>query len=160
MENRRFLISARWDPEGFEPYTRFFELGLQHPALAQPIDVFFHDGVLCSVTHWLGEGLLLDEGAPLPLDRLMNIAQRTTGIIAFLHAKGVQLEDLSLSNFLVRDDDEVLLFDPNVFQVQNQPIVARQRNSELQHLGKLLRRFTPVFHSKIKDFFSSFKYII
>lgn len=155
MENRRFLISARWDPEGFEPYTRFFELGLRHPALVQPIDVFFHDGVLCSVTHWLGEGLLLDEGAPLPLDRLMNIAQRTTGIIAFLHAKGVQLEDLSLANFLVRDDDEVLLFDPNVLHVQSQSIASAQRHLELRHLGKLLRRFTPVFHAKIKEFFSS-----
>ena len=153
MENRRFLISVRWNPDGFEPYTRYFELGLTHPGLAQPIDVFYQEGVLCSVTHWLGEGLLLDEGAPLPLERIMNIAQRTTGVIAFLHAKGVKLDDLRLANFLVQDDQEIQIFDPEIGSVQDGPIANPDRHGEMTFLGEILRRFTPVNAMGYQNFF-------
>jgi protein phosphatase len=153
MENRRFLVSARWDADGFEPYTRFFERELSHPGLAWPIDVFFQEGVLCSVTHWLGEGLLLDEGAPLPVSRVMDIAQRTTGIIAFLHHKGISLDGLKLSNFLVYDDQEIVLFDLDVAVVQNSPIDPSNRHVELASFGEILRRFTPVTETSLQSFF-------
>jgi hypothetical protein len=47
LSPRRFLVSVRWDRDAYESYSRFFEQHYDHPGLVPPIDVFFHNGVLC-----------------------------------------------------------------------------------------------------------------
>ena len=151
MENRRFLVSTRWNTDSFEPFSRFFEKKLEHPGLEQPVDVFYQDNVLCSVTNWNGEGLLLDEGSPLPLERVMNIAQRATGTLAFLQTNGIRLETLRAANFLIRDNEEILLFDLEVASNQQG---YKDRRDELKCLGEILRRFTPPTAEPIQHFFT------
>lgn len=150
---RRFLISVRWDPEGYEPYSRFFEKHLEHPALVAPVDMFFQNGVLCSVTPWTGEGLLIDEGAPLASDRVVTMSTRLIGLSAFLQHNGVRLRHFAPSHFLVRDGHEVLLFDPEVLEVGDEPVAEASRGGELPSLAELLRRYTPVEESVLYEFF-------
>ena len=150
---RRFLISVRWDPTGYEAYSRFFEKHLEHPALVAPMDMFFQNGVLCSVTPWTGEGLLVDEGAPLAPDRVVTMATRLLGLTAFLHEQGVRLQSYAYAHFLVRDGQEVLLFDPEVMSVDEGPVPEASRQGELPSLSELVRRFTPVEEDTLYEFF-------
>lgn len=150
---RRFLISVRWDTTGYEPYAAFFDKQLEHPGLVPPVDLFFQDGVLCSVTPWGGEGLMLDEGSPLALESVLGLAQRATGMLAFMQANGVRLSTLTRANFLVRRDGQFLLFDPEVAQVYDSPVPEAHRSIEVAHLGAILRRYTPVTCVELHDFF-------
>lgn len=153
LSPRRFLISVRWETSGYEPYAAFFDKQLEHPGLVSPVDLFFQDGVLCSVTPWSGEGLMLDEGSPLSTQAILELSQRATGMLAFLQANGIRLAHLSRANFLVRRDGQFLLFDPEVAQVYDGPVPDAHRSIEIAHLGAILRRYTPVKSSENHDFF-------
>src|SRR5262245_14113767 len=67
--DRRFLVSSRWADERFDAYEAYWRLGLQHPGLAAPVAVLRQDGQLYSVVPYNGEGLMLDEAAPLSNQR-------------------------------------------------------------------------------------------
>ena len=112
FQDRRFLISARWVPERFEAYERYFRKRITHPGIARPIDVFSLDGVLFSVTAYGGEGLMVDEAAPLRNARLLHLGQRIVGTLAYLHAHGVRLMGLNRANLLVSPDNSVQLYEP------------------------------------------------
>lgn len=152
---RRFLVSVRWDRDGFEPYARFFEKHFDHPGMIAPVDMFFQDGVLCSVTPWNGESLMIDEGSPLQVKRVLDMAQRAAGMLAFLHVSGISLGALTRANFLVRNGREFLLFDPDVAMVYDTPVPEPYRGREISQLGGILRRYTPVHASQLIDFFTS-----
>ena len=62
LATRRFIVSARWDEELFEPYTDMQAKSLSHPGLVETIDIIKMDNVLCSVSHWNNETLMVDEG--------------------------------------------------------------------------------------------------
>ena len=153
LATRRFLISVRWDTEGFTPFARFFEKQLSHPGMLSTVDMFFQDGVLCAVTPWSGEALMVDEGAPLSLRKVLDLGQRTAGVLAFLRYNGVILSRLSRANFLVRNGEEYILFDPDVSEVLDQPVSEDRHPEELAWLGALLRRYTPVTAVDLHDFF-------
>jgi len=152
---RRFLVSVRWDREGFEPYARFFEKHFDHPGIIAPVDMFFQDGVLCSVTPWSGESLMIDEGSPLLIKRVLDMAQRAAGMLAFLHVQGISLGSLTRANFLVRNSREFLLFDPDVASVYDAPVPEINRKVEIAQLGGILRRYTPVHATRLMNFFVS-----
>lgn len=152
---RRFLVSVRWDREGFEPYARFFEKHFDHPGIIAPVDMFFQDGVLCSVTPWSGESLMIDEGSPLLIKRVLDMAQRAAGMLAFLHVQGISLGSLTRANFLVRNSREFLLFDPDVASVYDTPVPEPNRKLEISQLGGILRRYTPVHATRLMNFFVS-----
>ena len=153
LSPRRFLVSVRWDRDAYDAYSRFFEQHYDHPGLVPPIDMFLHNGVLCSVTLWGGESLMIDEGAPLPMERVLDMAQRATGMLAFLHSHGVSLSTLNQANFLVRNGSEFLLFDPDVADVVDGPVQNGAALAGVQKLGAILRRFTPVTARELQDFF-------
>ncbi|MCK6502303.1 Stp1/IreP family PP2C-type Ser/Thr phosphatase [Myxococcota bacterium] len=155
LSPRRFLISVRWETSGYEPFAAFFDKQLDHPGLVSPVDLFFQDGVLCSVTPWGGEGLMLDEGSPLGMAQVLELAQRATGMLAFLQSNGVRLATLTRANFLVRRDGQFLLFDPEVAQVYEGPVPEAHRSIEVAHLGAILRRYTPATAVEVHDFFLS-----
>ncbi len=155
MSPQRFLLSVRWDQELFEPFRLFFEKGLQHPSIAAPVDMFFHDGVLCTVTRWAGEGILLDEGSPMELSRVLHMTQRVTGTLAFLQNSGISLSRVTPANFLIREDDTLLLFDPDILQVHDDVVPFTGRGPEVQELAGLMRRYTPIRSPEIADFFAA-----
>ena len=151
---RRFLVSVRWDRDGFGPFVDYFEKRIEHPGFASPVDMFFQGPVLCTVTPWDGEGLLLDEGAPLTPEQVLDMAQRATGMLAYLHAQGVRLARLMRANFLVSDGERFMLFDPDIAEVCPGPVPEPLRGAELRWLGDLLRRFTPLSAVALQDFFA------
>ena len=160
LSPRRFLVAVRWDAAGFKPFADFFERRIEHPAFAAPVDMFFQDGVLCTVTPWNGEGVLVDEASPLSVERCLDIGQRMTGLLAYLHRQGVSLQRLNLAHFLVRavgDEVEYLLFDPDVARVHDGPVPEGMRGREIAWLGAMLRRLVPVGANELREFFNKCK---
>ncbi len=152
---RRFLVAVRWDRSGFDAFSRYFERRIEHPGFAPLVDMFFQGPVLCTVTPWTGEGLLLDEGSPLPFEQVVDMAQRATGMLAYLHAQGVRLSRLTRANFLVRDGNRYLLFDPEIAQVHEGPVPEDERGEEVRWLAEILRRYTPISAVALHDFFAA-----
>ncbi len=150
--DRRFLVSARWDAEAFESYWRFFALGLEHPGIASPLEVIEQEGQLYSVVPYAGEGLMLDEAAPLSNQRILDVAQRVTGTVAFLQRHGVRLSGLSRANLLVQPDHAVRLFDLDVEAVNGSPVEGEDRGRELRFLGDLLRTYCDIEAGTLEKF--------
>ena len=151
----QFLMSVRWDPTGFDAYLQFFEKRFTHPGLLHPDDVFVHGAVLCSLVRYRGESLMLDEASPYSPREVLHMGQRFAGLLAFLHHNGVRLCELTQANVLIRrDENRLLLFDPNVQQVLDSSVPEAERNHELAALGEMLRRFTPVNCNRLRDFFT------
>jgi len=155
LRDRRFLVSARWISDRFDAYEAFYGLGLKHPGLASPVEVLRQDGQLYSVVPYSGEGLMLDEASPLSNQRILDVAQRVTGTLAFLHHHGVRLAELTRANLLIQPDNTVRLFDLEIDAVQDQPVTNSHRGNELKHLGELLRRYCDVEASALADFLAS-----
>lgn len=151
MDTRTFLVSVRWDRDGFQAYADYFEKGIDHPGFAAPVDMFFQDDVLCSVTLWHGEGLLLDEASPLPVQQVLDMGQRATGILAYLHHHGVTLRQLASTNFLIQDGERVVLYDPDIREVYEGKPPEEERRNDVAMLGELLRRFVPVEATALHD---------
>ena len=148
------LVSCRWDQEHYEIYEKFFNLGLRHPGLANAQDICAFRDQLWSVMEYKGEGLLLDEPAPLPNDRVLDLAQRLVGIVSFLHANGVRLRTLSSRNILVGSDGIVKLYDLDVASVSEGPIGEEEKGAELIAIGEVLLQFCPLECVELRRFLS------
>jgi PPM family protein phosphatase len=155
LADRRFLMSSRWDTELFDAYEDFYATKLKHPGLATPTDVFRHEEQLLSVIPYSGEGLMVDEASPLPNKRIMDLAQRIAGTLAFLHINGVRLASLNRANLLVSPDNTVRLFDLEVLEVTADPQPPGNRGVELQSVAGILRRYCDVRADDIATFFNS-----
>ena len=154
LRPRRFLVSVRWERERLEPFSRFFDRQLDHPGINGPIDLFYERDVLCAVSPWRGEGLMLDESAPLPARQILDLAQRATGVLAFLQSSGVSLNAVTAANFLVGEGREYIFYDPEVREVSDGPVPEAQQAEEIKALGGFLRRFASVSEQPLSDFFS------
>ena len=152
FSDRRFLVSARWDRAGFEPYQQLFERGLEHDGFAHPWDVFRDERALYSVIPYNGEGLMLDEASPLSNRRLLQIGQRILGTVAFLRKHGVRLKHVTRANLLIHPDNQVSLFDVEVEEMLPAPVNARY--DELASLGEILRRYCNVDAEELRSAFT------
>jgi protein phosphatase len=136
----------------------FFQKQVNHPAMLTPCDVFpwpeNAPAQLCSVVPFEDERLLLEEAAPLPMDRLVAFAQRAAGLLANLAHNGVRLGSLHRAHFAVRPNGDVVLFDPDVSHVQDEPLPIEDTREILLELGTLLRRYTPPECQDWADFFA------
>ena len=154
---RRFLLSSRWDRSGFDAYLQFFQKQVNHPALLSPCDVFpfpeENPTQVCSVVPYHNESLMLDEAAPLPIDRVVAFAGRAAGMLGMLCYNGVRLAALHRANFLIRPNGEILLYDPEVALVQDSTLPAEEAAAMVAQIGEILRRYTPIEESVWQDFF-------
>ena len=141
---KRFLISARWDDELFEPYMKLNERNLAHPGLVQIADVFRSGEVLCSVTEWNNETLMVDEGAPLEREQLAKLALRGVGLIAFLQINGVEIAPLTQANFIRNEDGEYKFFDLEISSLHDEPLPEDACTAGIQGLARTLKRFSSV----------------
>jgi serine/threonine protein phosphatase PrpC len=154
LKDRRFLVSARWHPHRFDAYLTYWRKDIRHPGLASPIDVFVIDGVLFSVIPYSGEGLMVDEAAPLNNQRLLDLAQRIVGTVAYLHRRGVRLAALNRANLLVSPDNTIRIYDIEVEETleNGASIPADQQGEVLQAVGELLRRYCDIEADALIDF--------
>ncbi|TNE84654.1 MAG: Stp1/IreP family PP2C-type Ser/Thr phosphatase [Deltaproteobacteria bacterium] len=155
LRGRRFLMSARWDEKRFKAYEAFFALKLRHPGLASPIEVLRKDGQLLSIIPYNGEGLMLDEAAPLSNARVLDVGQRIAGMVAWLQRHGVKLAKLTRANMLISPDNTVRLFDLEVSDVLPGPVPEAERATELKSLGFILRRYCNVEAEDLTAFLAS-----
>lgn len=155
LRERRFLVSARWEPTNFEAYTAYHALGIEHPGVAAPLDVFVLDDVLYSVTPYAGEGLMLDEASPLTNKRLLEVAQRLVGAVAALHRRGVELRCLTRANLLISPDHSVRVFDLEVVGMHEGEVPPERVSAVLMSLGELLRRYCDVEAEELADYLAS-----
>lgn len=153
FRDRRFLVSARWNERLFEAYLSYFSKSLEHPGLAQPVDVFAVDRVLFSVVPYGGEGLMVDEAAPLNNARLLDLGQRVLGTLAYLHAQGVALDGLTRANLLISPDNTVRLFDLEVAHTEeNGHVVPPELQAPaIMSVGELLRRYCDIEAFPLQD---------
>jgi protein phosphatase len=108
---------------------------------------------ICSVVPYNNELLLLDEAAPLPIDRVIGFAQRAIGMLGMLAFNGVRLNWLHRSNFMIRQGGESVLFDPDVSAVTDTPLTAEETRESLMELGEILRRYTSLEERGWQEFF-------
>lgn len=149
---KRFLVSTRWNADSFAAFDAFAQLSLSHPGLATPVDVIRQDEQFLSVVPYSGEGLLLDEAAPLSNARILQIAQRIAGTLAFLHVNGVQVGEISRSNVLISPDNTVRLFDLDIKSVADQPVPDGARSDELRAIGEMLRKYCNIEAESLAQF--------
>jgi protein phosphatase len=146
LRDRRFLVTARWAPQRYDAYLRFASKRVSHPGVAAPIDVFLEDGVLFSVIPYNGEGLMLDEAAPLANQRLLDLGQRILGSLAYLHRHGVRLAWLNRANLLVDASASVRLFDLEIESATENgaTLPPEEEPLILGSVGELLRRYCDI----------------
>ena len=151
---RRFLMSARWKADEYEAYQAYHALGLRHPGLASPVEVLVKDNQLLSIVPYNGEGLMLDEAAPLTNARILDVGQRIVGVLAYLHRHGVALSSLSRANMLISPDNAVRLFDVDVDSVSDGPVSDDQQAAAMRSLGFILRRYCNIEAEELAKFFA------
>lgn len=153
LADRRFLLATRWKHERFDATLAWFNKQLEHPGTLRPVDVFIHnDHQLFTVVPYSGEGLMLDEAAPLASTRVIDLAQRLAGTLAFLHNNGVQLAGIKPANLIIARDNSVRLFDLEVQAVHDGPVPEDHRNAELNSVGHMLRRYCDVEDTELQTF--------
>jgi serine/threonine protein phosphatase PrpC len=146
MRDRRFLISSRWAAARHDAYLRFYDKQIIHPGVVTPVDVFVQDGVLFSVVPYSGEGLMVDEAAPLHNGRLLDLAQRVVGTLAFLHRHGVAVAWVNRANLLISSDNTIRLFDLEILETleNGTPIDPSLHLDAIKSFAELLRRYCDV----------------
>jgi protein phosphatase len=152
-ESQKFMLSARWDQANFDQQLRFYDRGLDHPGILWPDDVFVQEGQLCTLVRYRNEALMVDQGSPFSVDRVLHLSQRFAGIAAYLHRVGISLQTLDRHSFVYRKgEDAFLLFDPEVAEIRETPVAADQRSWEVRRVASLLRGYTPVNNNELADF--------
>jgi len=153
LKLHKFLVSARWEPTQTHKFLDFFEMELEHQAIRQPFDVFVDRSAMMAVYMWGHLEFLIDCPSPLSPKQVLKIAQTALGVLAFLHEKGVVLEDIGLHNFLLDNaQDKVYFFDPVIREIFEGPVPEGQRSYDLACLANTLRKLVGVEHVEIHDF--------
>ena len=107
-----------------------------------PTDHLRHAGQLLSFIPYSGEGLMLDEAAPLPNERVLGLAQRVLGTMAYLHRFGVRLHWFNRANLIVSPDGTVRLFDLEVCGVDHQAtLVSANQSPALVNFNDILVQY-------------------
>ena len=153
MVPRRFLVSARWDSKSYGKYQNFVDRRIEHPGMVETLDCFEQGGILCSVSNWHGDALLVDEGAPLDHDRLLQLSLRATGTLAFLMNHGIEVGYLRLANFVQPEASEFQLFDLDILSVQTEKLSADKTIPAIAGLAAILQRFTAVHEAELQAVF-------
>jgi len=155
-ESQKFMLSVRWDKWNFERQLEFYDQDLEHPGILWPDSVFVDGGCLFTIVRYRNESLMVDQGAPFSIERVLHLSQRFAGLTAFLHRSGVSLDTLERHHFVYRKADDVfLLFDPDVAEVLGHAVPSAQRGWEIRRLAAILRRYTPVNNNALADFLYS-----
>jgi protein phosphatase len=155
LREKRFLVSSRWRRGGFDAFEAFHAKRLSHPGLATPVDVVRQDDQLLSFVPYNGEGLMVDEAAPLSNERILDVAQRMAGMLGFLRLNGVRTVDIRRANLLISPDNSVRLFDPDIESVSDQPIRPEAQGEALGRLAGMLRRYCNVEAEGLADFLAT-----
>ena len=151
MSTRHFLVSCRWDA-GANRFAAFFDREIEHPVLCTPIDLFRERSSLFSVIDWNREDFLLNHSGPLSINQVLKLGTNMCGLIAYLYTKGITLDEMFIGNFLLRSqNNDILFFDPNIRSLYDGPVPESQRGKEIANLAFILQRFLSVEHKELHE---------
>lgn len=145
-------MSSRWESEYFDAFEQFVAKDLSHPGIVAPVQVLRHEDQLLAFYHYEGESLLVDEASPMRNNQILNLAQRVSGTVAFLHFNGIQLGSLAPANVLLAPDGTSRLFDFDVKDVQDAPIQTAGTSEELQSFASVLQGLCDVEAEALAQF--------
>lgn len=152
LTTRRFLMSSRWRKNGFDDALALHQKQFSHPGLAMPVDCIRHEEQLLSIIPYNGEGLMLDEAAPLPNARVLQLAQRVVGTLVYLAQHGFRVGPIGPANLLVSQDGNVRLFDLDVDEVSENPLPPPAMRDLVVRVGQLFRRYCHVEATSLDEF--------
>ena len=108
---------------------------------------------MMAVYTWDNYEFLLDQPSPLTPKMVLQVAQVALGVLAFLHEKGVVLDEIGLQNFLVDPQTKrVFFFDPVIKDMYEGPVPLSERGGELTSLADSLRHLTGLDQQQIHAF--------
>lgn len=154
LSTRRFLMSARWEPEGFEPFQAFASRKFSHPGLVAPVDCVRTEDQLLSFVPYDGEGLMVDEASPLPNQRVLHLTQRLVGTIAWLARQGVKIAPLQRANMLIAADGSVRLYDLDVVDLLSDPLPQADVEALVRELAIMLGSYAHVRSDELAGFYA------
>ena len=154
MATRRFLVSSRWGASDLDAWQVFASRRLDHPAVRVPVDLLRLDDQLLSVIPYGGEGLMVDEASPLANQRVLYLAQRVLGALAWLARQGLRVGPIQRHHLLVSPDGTVRLFDFDVVDVQPNPVPPADLAGVVRELAALLGSWCHVRSAALADFLS------
>jgi protein phosphatase len=149
---QRFLMSSRWRERRFGLYEAFASRGLSHPGIATPVDVIRLPDQLLSFVPYRGEGLMVDEAAPLANQRVLHLGQRVLGGLMYLATHGILPESLSRANLLISPNGNIRLYDLEIGRVSDASLPAATLSETVRSFGALLRRYCHVHATALVDF--------
>lgn len=152
MQPRRFLVSSRWESEGLDAWQGFASRRLEHPGIRTPVDLLRLDDQLLSVVPYAGEGLMVDEASPLANQRVLYLAQRVLGIVAWLAQQGVRVGPIQRHQLLVSPDGTVRLFDFDIVGLSGDPIPPDELVEVVRELGRLLASYCHIRATQLVEF--------
>ena len=151
---RRFLMSARWDHDRFDAVDAFVRRRFEHPGLITPVDLLRSDDQLLTFVPYQAEGLMVDEASPLSNQRILHLAQRALGTVAWLAQQGVVIGPLRRSNLLIAHDGTLSLYDLDVEDILADAVPAERYEAVIRDLAVLLSSYCHVRASPLVDFLS------
>jgi protein phosphatase len=115
-----------------------------------------HEGQMLSFIEYNGEGLMLDEAAPLPNERILALAQRVLGILAYLQRFGVRIQWFNRANLIVSPNGTVRLFDLEVCGVDHATtLVNTEQPPVLVHLSEMLSQYCDTSAADLREVIQS-----
>ncbi len=149
---RRYLMTSRWVQSQFDAWQVFVQRDLEHPGLTLPVDVLRLDDQMLSFVPYQGEGLMLDEASPLSNQRILHLAQRVVGTLAYLASRGVQVGPLRRSQLLIGADGLVRLFDLDIVDVRARTLPPEIMEDIVRQMAVLLGSYCHVQSGALADF--------
>ena len=156
MAVRKFLAAARWNRLTFENTENFFRKDIHHPFLHPTLDCFFESNMLWSIVEWKSHDFMLNQCAPMQAERILNLLQRTLGMLGYLHQQGVALEEIHPRNFLYNlEADDFSFCDPDVRICGDGPIPESERGYEIPSLAQTMLYLTSVSDHELRTLLQS-----
>ncbi len=152
MSTRRFLVSSRWSGGSLDGWQAFASRRLSHPGIRAPVDLLRFDDQLLSVVPYGGEGLMVDEASPLSNQRVLYLAQRVLGVVAWLAQQGILCGPIRREHLLVSPDGTVRLFDFDIMDLSGDPIPQDQLGEVLKGTSDMLRAYCHVRATPLAEF--------
>jgi len=151
LGGRQFTLSERWRIN-FQPYYDFHEMGLFHPNLAHPYELFEDSQRLFSLYQAIDTGFLVETSSPLPTNELLRLAIGGCDLFEYLHTNGIGLASLGKEQ-IISCADHFIFLDPDIGAIYDDGTPDSHRLFHMEQFGRICREFTPAEGSELREIF-------
>lgn len=147
LRDLRFLMTARWHREAFPQWEAWIRARHDIQGMVRPVAILYRNDVMLTVYHYNGEGLLLDEPAPLAPRRVTWMAGQLADSLEAIHHSGALLDPFGPSNVVMMPDGSPRWFDLGILDNLAGGIRAlrhhpeRPQRRDVRSLASMLLRY-------------------